>query len=280
MTGKLSIVATPIGALDDITLRALRVLREADVVLAEDTRRTRVLLEHHGIRTRLASYHAHSSDSHEASLLDQLAEGRHFALVTDAGTPLVSDPGGTLVNAARDRGITIEACPGPSAVLTALALAGLRCDDFRFVGFLPRSGRRRRARLEEIASGSSTTVFFEAPSRVRATLEELASSLEPDRRIAMARELTKVHEQVIRGSVAEVLAALPDPVLGEVTLVVEGRPEDEALALDEGALDERIRAMLSSGVSAKAVAKALAEAAGIPSRELYAKVVALKHGGG
>lgn len=274
MSGRLSVVATPIGSLDDISVRALRVLREAEVILAEDTRRTRVLTSHHGIDAKLRAYHAHSSDAVRDAILRELEAGAHFALVSDAGTPLVSDPGYELVDAARERGIPVEHLPGPSAVLTALCVAGLRCDDFRFVGFLPRSGARRRVLIDALATGGTTTVFFEAANRVRETLEELAAKLAPGTRIAVCRELTKVHEQVLRGSVADVLAGLPDPLLGEVTVVVEGRPGgDVDLALDAATIDARIDAMLDRGIAPKAIAKELAEAAGESTRDLYKRVV-------
>lgn len=276
MTGKLSIVATPIGSLDDITIRALGTLRRADLILAEDTRRTRILTRHHGIETRLRAYHAHSSDETLSGLLRELEAGAHFALVSDAGTPLVSDPGSSLVDAARDLGITVEHLPGASAVLTALCVAGLRCDDFRFVGFIARSGARRRASIDAIASSESTTVMFESPNRTHDTLAELGARLAPTRRVAMCRELTKMHEQVVRGTVAEVLAQLPEELLGEVTLIVEGTPrrEDETVLTAED-VDTQISAMLARGIAPKAIAKSLADAAGVSIRDLYKRVVEL-----
>lgn len=274
MSGRLSVVATPIGSLDDISVRALRVLREADLILAEDTRRTRVLTNHHGIDAKLRAYHAHSSEGVLEAILRDLEGGAHFALVSDAGTPLVSDPGYELVDAARARGIAVDHLPGPSAVLTALCVAGLRCDDFRFVGFLPRSGARRRALIDSIATSATTTVFFEAPPRIADTLMDLRAKLDAGTRVAVCRELTKLHEQVIRGTVSEVLENLPDPVLGEITVVVEGKPgAEEDLALDEATIDARIDSMLGRGIAPKAIAKELAEAAGESTRELYRRVV-------
>lgn len=274
MTGRLFIVATPIGSLDDITIRALRTLREADAILAEDTRRTRILTSHHGIETRLRSYHAHSGEGTTEALLRELEGGARFALVTDAGTPLVSDPGYELVDAARERGIAIEHLPGPSAVLAALCVAGLRCDDFRFVGFLPRGGSRRRAVLDSLAASETTTVLFESPNRLRDTLDDLGSRLAPGRRIAVCRELTKRHEEVIRGSVAEVLAALAPEILGEISIVVEGaaRGEDEP-TLSEDDVERRIDEMLGRGIAPKVIAKGLADALGVPTKELYRRVV-------
>lgn len=273
--GRLYIVATPIGSIDDITVRALRVLREVDAILAEDTRRTRILTSHHGIETKLRSFHAHSSSEVREGILDELERGARFALVSDAGTPLVSDPGYELVDAARERGIAVEHLPGPSAVLTALSVAGLRCDDFRFVGFLPRSGSRRRQVLDSIAASETTIVFFESPNRTRETLEDLAPRLAPGRRLAVCRELTKKHEEVLRGDVQTILAALPEDVLGEITVVVEGAPPREAdeATLDASELDARIDTMLARGLAPKAIAKSLAESSDFSTRDLYKRVL-------
>ncbi len=177
--GRLSIVATPIGNLDDITLRALRVLGEAQTILAEDTRRTRILVTHHGIGTPMRAFHAHSSPRVLERAVRDLASGAHLALVTDAGTPLVSDPGARLVAAAVDAGITVEAIPGASAVTSALTVAGLPCDVFRFVGFLPRGGGRRTRVLDEVATERGATVLFEAPGRLAATLGEAPGPARP-----------------------------------------------------------------------------------------------------
>lgn len=276
--GRLYVVATPIGSLDDLTVRAIRILREVDTILAEDTRRTRILTQHHGIETRLRSFHAHSSPETRDAIVAELVQGARFALVSDAGTPLVSDPGYELVDAARERGVDVEHLPGPSAVLTALCVAGLRCDDFRFVGFLPRSGSKRKRLLDAIAASETTTVFFESPNRLRDTLEELAPRLDSARRIAVCRELTKRHEQVVRGPVAEVIAAFPGEVLGEITILVEGVSVVEEETLDDSEIDARIDAMLARGLAPKAIAKSLAESTGSTSRELYRRVIDRKGG--
>lgn len=271
--GRLYIVATPIGSLDDLSVRAIRVLREVDLILAEDTRRSRILTAHHGIETRLRSFHAHSSPETREAIVAELVGGARFALVSDAGTPLVSDPGYELVDAARTAGVTVEHLPGPSAVLTALCVAGLRCDDFRFVGFLPRSGAKRRRLLDSIAASETTIVFFEAPNRVRDTLTDLSQRLDADRRIAVCRELTKRHEEVLRGTLAEVVAALPEDVLGEISVVIEGRESADDETLTDADVDARIDAMIARGIAPKAIAKSLAESTGSTSRELYKRVL-------
>ncbi len=222
MTGCLSVVATPIGCLDDITLRALRILREADAILAEDTRHTRTLCSKHGIRTPLRSFHEHTEHAKVDQLVKELVAGACFALVTDAGTPLVSDPGAYLVSRAAAAGVVVETIPGPSAVTAALSVAGFPVRRFAFEGFLPKSGREREEALTRISQSSVTTVIFESPYRIDSTLEELGNVLEDGRQLALCRELTKMHEQTIRGTVEEVRAALAIPSKGEITLVIEG----------------------------------------------------------
>jgi 16S rRNA (cytidine1402-2'-O)-methyltransferase len=274
--GLLSIVATPIGNLEDITLRALRTLREADLVLAEDTRHTRVLCTHHGLRPNLRSFHAHSSEGVVEQILGELEAGKHIALVTDAGTPLLSDPGAVLVRAARARGLRVEAVPGPSAITAALTVAALPVDQFRFTGFLPRSGRRRREALQLLAQDSSATVLFESPRRLLDTLEELAALLSAERQLSVCRELTKLHEEVVRGSASELVAHFRDTApRGEITLVIAGNPQP-ATELDPEDLDERIRALLESGASTKDAAAQLASETGMRKQELYARVEACK----
>jgi len=283
VSGTLSVVATPIGNLEDITLRALRILREADCVLAEDTRRTRGLLTHHGIDTRLTSLHAHTSEGRIATLADELAEGRRYALVTDAGTPLVSDPGAELVQAALARGVKVEAIPGASAVMTALCVAGIPADHFRFVGFLPRAGKRRREALATIASDRLSTVMFEAPPRLVDTLADLRAACGDGRRVAVCRELTKLHEEVARGTLAELCARHTEAPRGELTLVIEGAREVETEVVDEApkpALDpdQLITARLASGLGVREVARELAQALGIDRREAYRQVLAHRKG--
>lgn len=277
----LYVVATPIGNLEDVTLRALRVLREADLLLAEDTRRTRVLLERHGIRARPLSLHAHNEASRVEQVLARLAEGESVALVSDAGTPLVSDPGERLVAAAVAAGFDVVPLPGASAVLAALAASGLPAARFSFVGFLPRRASERDALLATLATREDTLVFFESPRRVGATLARLRDAL-GDRPACLARELTKRHEQWVRGPLSELLEGFAGGTRGEVTLVVAGaakasraRPvetgdrQDEALAAD-------IRRGVEAGRPAREIAAALARSYGRPRREVYAQVLAAR----
>ncbi|MCB9593221.1 MAG: 16S rRNA (cytidine(1402)-2'-O)-methyltransferase [Sandaracinaceae bacterium] len=271
MSGRLAVVATPIGNLEDMTLRALRTLREADAILAEDTRRTRALCSHHGVSTPLRAFHAHTPDATVQALVDELRGGAVLALVTDAGTPLVSDPGARLVAAATDAGIRVEPIPGPSAPLAALVASGLHVGAFRFVGFLPRSGGKRRVALDALETASEATVFFEAANRLPETLAELAARL-PDRRAAVARELTKLHEEVARGTLTELAERFAEAPRGEITIVVEGAPERDE-PLDEEALVKQARALLDEGRRTKAVARDLAEAHSIPVRDAYALVL-------
>ncbi len=272
--GRLSVVATPIGNLEDLTLRALRVLRECDAILAEDTRRTRALCTHHGIGAPLRSFHAHTPEEKVAALVDELRGGAHLALVSDAGTPLVSDPGARLVAAAAEAGVRVEPIPGPSAVLAALAAGGLRVGAFRFVGFLPKSGGRRARALEQIARGSEATVLFEAPGRLPATLRELAGAAGPERRAAVCRELTKLHEEIARGSLGELCERYAEPPRGEVTLLVEGAAGEEPGDVE---VDPRelARALLAEGMRTKDAARELAEATGTTVREAYAVILAV-----
>jgi 16S rRNA (cytidine1402-2'-O)-methyltransferase len=275
-SGLLSIVATPIGNLEDITLRALRTLREADLVLAEDTRRTRVLCQQHGLSCQLRSFHAYSDTRAVEHIIDELSQGKHIALVTDAGTPLLSDPGAALVAAANRSGVRVESVPGPSAITAALTVAGLPVDTFRFLGFLPRSGKRRREALEEIVSDRAASVVFESPQRLAHTLQELSAALEPERELAVCRELTKLHEQVVRGPAQQLAEHFHDGTRGEVTLVIAGRTRAATSTVSEEELDERIRAKLTEGSSARDAAHALAAETGLRKQAIYARIQALR----
>lgn len=276
LTGKLSIVATPIGNLEDITLRALRTLREAHTVLAEDTRRTRILLNHHDIRTPLRSLHAHSGPHVIEQCVSELLAGTHLALVTDAGTPIVSDPGAPLVAAAAERNVTIEAIPGPSAVTAALTVSAIACDGFRFFGFLPRTGKSRRSALAQIAANEVASVVFESPQRIARTLADLAELAGPTRKAAVCRELTKLHEEVARGDLATLHARFSDNARGEITLVVAAAEvRDEESLIDP---DARAKELLRDGESPRDAARKLAQETGMPKREAYALVQALGQG--
>ena len=222
MSGTLYVVATPIGNLEDITLRALRVLREVDLIAAEDTRRARVLLEHYHIDKPLTSLYEHNEAQKAPELVRRLATGASIALVSEAGTPLISDPGYRLIQLAIAQGIAIVPIPGACAAIAALTIAGLPTDRFVFEGFLPKRPGKRRRRLEELRSESRTMIFYESPRRICALLADM-QAVWGDRRIVLARELTKKFEEILRGRLSEVQALLAErPPLGEVTLVVEG----------------------------------------------------------
>ena len=227
----LYLVATPIGNLEDISARALRILNEADIIAAEDTRETRKLLSHFSIKTSLHSYHEHSGESATGALIERMIAGAVIALVTDAGTPGISDPGVDLVQAAIRANITVTPVPGPSAVITAIVASGLPPARFVFEGFLPRTRSSRIAKLKLLAMEERTVVIYEAPQRAGETLEEISSIFGPSRRGCVARELTKKFEEFRRGSVAELAAHYKDtPPRGECTVVIEGAPEGFELA--------------------------------------------------
>ena len=269
----LHLVATPIGNLEDVTLRALRVLREAELVLAEDTRHTRVLLERHGITASLVSLHAHNEQQRSERALAALARGADVALVSDAGTPLVSDPGERLVRAAIDAGHAVCAVPGPSAVLAALDASGLAGGAFTFLGFAPRKAGERRALFASLRDRAETLVLFESPRRLAATLSELAAALGA-RRACVARELTKLHEELARGTLAELAARFASGARGEVTLVVEGAPARAVEASSE-LVDAAIRARAAAGGSASEIARDVARATGASRSAVYERVLAI-----
>lgn len=275
--GRLSVVATPIGNLEDITLRALRILREADLILAEDTRRTMGLCRHHGIGTSLHAFHAHTPRARLEGLVERMRDGAHFALVSDAGTPLISDPGAELVRAAIDAGIAIEAIPGANAPITALVASGLLSHTFEFVGFLPRSGSRRARALLDLKKARGPVILFEAPNRIAATLRELANTLGEERRAAVCRELTKLHEEIARGTLPELAARFADGALGEITLVIGGPdspPEEDV----QPTTDEEIVSWLEvERLGTRDAAARLAERQGIGRKEAYQRILTLTH---
>jgi 16S rRNA (cytidine1402-2'-O)-methyltransferase len=279
--GTLYVVATPIGNLEDVTLRALRVLREADLLLAEDTRHTRVLLARHGIEARPVSLHAHNEAARCARALGVLAAGGSVALVSDAGTPLLSDPGARLVAAAIAAGHAASPVPGPSAIAATLCVAGLDVERFSFIGFLPRRAGPRRALLRELSPRADALVFFESPRRLAATLRELSELFGP-RRACVARELTKVYEELARGTLPELAERFAGGARGEITLVVEGAQSGGASAESAeagGDLDAQIRARLARGEGAREIAASLSSESGIPRRAVYSRVVALRGSG-
>ncbi len=277
MGGTLFVVATPVGNLGDMTARAIETLRECDRVLAEDTRRTRGLLTHFGdVGKPLERLDAHATEEDVARVVRRLVDGERVALVSDAGTPAVSDPGGRLVEAAIAAGVRVVPLPGASAVLAALVASGLAGDGrFRFFGFLPREGSARRDALAEICATAETAIVFEAPTRTTATLKELAEAT-PERGACVARELTKVHEELVRGRLAA-LAADDREWLGEVAIVLGPHaPRSREDEVNDAALDERIDESLSRGEHSRTIAERLAAWSGRPKRSIYERVVERK----
>lgn len=265
--GCLFVVSTPIGNLADFSPRAVETLRDAALVLAEDTRHSRHLLEHYGIATPLAPYHEHNEARETPRLLERLLAGETLALITDAGTPLVSDPGARLVRAAIAAGVRVVPVPGPSALLAALVASGLEADHFTFFGFLPRKGRERATALDELVALTHTAVLFEAPGRLAATLADLAARGAGERSAAVARELTKQFEETRRGTVAELQRYYEEsPPRGEVVIVLAGGVPP---APDDGAARARARMLRDAGASARDVARALVEEHGLPRNAAY-----------
>jgi 16S rRNA (cytidine1402-2'-O)-methyltransferase len=262
--GRLVVCPTPIGNLEDVTLRVLAALRDADVVACEDTRRTRVLLDRYGVQARLVSYHEHNERARATELVERMRAGETVALVSDAGMPLVSDPGFVLVRACVAAGLAVEVLPGPSAVLAALVASALPAEHWRFTGFLPRKKGDLRALLAE---ATETLVAFESPRRVAGSLAVLAE-LDPDRPVAVCRELTKVHEEVVRGSAAELAARYADAApRGEVVLVVGGAADREDAALDPAVA--AVQRLVDAGAKPREAAKVVAELTGVPANALY-----------
>jgi len=268
MSGTLYLVATPIGNLEDVTYRAVRVLREVDLIACEDTRHTRKLLDHYGISKPLTSYHEHNEAERAEELAAKLRAGTNVALVSDAGMPLVSDPGYRLVAAAIRAGVPVVPIPGPAALLAALAASGLATDSFFFAGFLPpKSGQRARA-LEALRDQTATLVFYEAPHRILETLEDIERIFGAGRPVVVARELTKLHEEFLRGTASEVRAALASraAVKGEITLLI-GR--ERAPAVDETSIEDAVDACLRAGMSRMDALKEVARRRGLSKRDVY-----------
>jgi 16S rRNA (cytidine1402-2'-O)-methyltransferase len=267
MPGILYIVATPIGNLEDITLRALRVLKEVDVVAAEDTRHTQILLSHYDIHTPLTSYHEHNEKTKSQELVKRLAQGQNIALVSDAGTPAISDPGFRLVVQAIRAGVRIIPIPGASALIAVLTASGLPTDRFVFEAFLPAKKRQRRERLQTLRDETRTLIFYEAPHRLKDALDDIHESL-GNREAVLAREVSKVHEEFLRGPVSELVRALGSgEIRGEVTLIISG--SSGAPRVNEDRLQAEIGELKGRGLRVKEIAEVLGEKFGYPKKEIY-----------
>jgi 16S rRNA (cytidine1402-2'-O)-methyltransferase len=268
----LYVVSTPIGNLGDVTRRAEQVLRAADVVLAEDTRRTGGLLRHLGIQARMVSAHEHNEQARASVVVQMLREGQRVALVSDAGTPLLSDPGARIVREVVDAGFDVVPVPGASALLAALVASGIAADRFTFYGFPPRKGPERRALLEEVAALPHASVLYESPNRVGKLLADLGDAVGAERRVCVGRELTKLHEEFFRGTAADAAAKFSGgEVLGEIVVVVEGRQTDEAQEAETDELAGRAlaQALIGQGLSPSAAAKELRRRLNLPRNEAY-----------
>ena len=278
MSGTLYVVATPIGNLEDISFRALRVLREVSLIAAEDTRRTAKLLQHYSILTPTTSFHAHNEKRKQALLLNKLNNDQAIALVSDAGTPTISDPGALIVAAATEAGIRVEVIPGPSAVITAISASGLLTGTFTFVGFSPSRLKDRIPWLNELTSEERAIVFFESPHRIRTTLEQMQHIMN-DRDIVIAREMTKVHEELVKGPISEVLKSLGSKVKGEITVVIQPKhlsskkkspPTTEQIWKEFRHLTEQL------GLGKRASISRIAKSYDMKSRDIYSAIVRAK----
>lgn len=270
MSGTLYVVSTPIGNLADMTYRAVQTLRDVNIIACEDTRQTRKLLDHYSIQASLISFHEHNEAARSDELVGRLLGGESVALVSDAGTPLISDPGFRLVRAAVAAGVPVVPVPGASACLAALSASGLPTDEYRFCGFLPRKQGERQRRLQSLTGESATLVFYEAPHRILESLEDVAAVL-ADPPVVLARELTKLHEELLRGRASEVLTDLRrrDSVKGEITLVIG---KSDAPVTDTTPVPEAVRALELQGMSRMDAIKAVARDRGLPKRDVYRAV--------
>lgn len=273
--GTLYVVETPIGNLEDMTFRAIKILQSVDVIAAEDTRHTGKLLQHFQIKTPQLSYHEHNRNDRLPELLSRLSDGKAIALVTDAGMPGISDPGYELVKACIEAGIEVVPIPGATAGITALSASGLPTDRFVFEGFLPASGRERQQRLESLQVESRTLIFYESPHRLRETLQDLAQYLAGNRNIVLARELTKLHEEFWRGSIEDAIAHYNQhEPKGEFTLIVAGAQVEQPV-LSEEALKAELEQIMAQGVSRSQASRQLAQLTKLPRRQLYQLALAI-----
>jgi 16S rRNA (cytidine1402-2'-O)-methyltransferase len=267
----LYLVATPIGNLEDITHRAIRVLNQADLIACEDTRQTQKLLNHYGIETPTVSYHEHNEATRAAELVEKLAQGARIAVVSDAGMPGISDPGFRLVSLAIERGVPVVPIPGPAAFVSALVASGLPVEPFSFRGFLSPKSTARRRELESIRNSPQTEIFYEAPHRILAALEDLVAVLGPERRIVIARELTKVHEEFLRGKAAQVLDVVKSrgEIKGEIVLLI-GPATEEETQVPAGSIRDRVEQLMrEEKLDEKAALKKVAKERGISKSDAY-----------
>ena len=270
-SGVLYLCPTPIGNLEDITLRVLKTLKEVDIIAAEDTRQTLKLLNHFDIKKPLTSYHEHNKKTKGAKLIEELKKGKSIALVTDAGTPAISDPGEDLVKLCIEEGIKVVPLPGPTAAITALVASGLDTSSFVFEGFLPTKNKEREERLNRISKEERTIILYEAPHRLKETLRELKSYV-AERKIVIARELTKIHEEFIRGTIDEVLTKLGDEIKGEIVLIIEGAQKQQV----EEKPEILIQKYLEEGMDKKEAIKRVAKELGIPKSQVYKLIIGKK----
>jgi 16S rRNA (cytidine1402-2'-O)-methyltransferase len=274
MVGILYIVATPIGNLEDITLRAIRILKEVDLIAAEDTRHTQILLSHYAIRTPLTSYHEHNERAKAQPLVERLCRGENIALLSDAGTPAISDPGYRLVVEAVRAGVRIVPLPGPSALAAVLSASGLPTDHFVFEGFLPAKKQERKAKLEALRSETRTVIFYEAPHRVKESLAHMQQIL-GEREIVLGREVSKLHEEFLRGMLRDVIAQLADrEIKGEITIIVRGATDESKVSEEE--LEKEIERLADQGMGVKQISEMIGERFRLSKRKVYQRALQLK----
>jgi 16S rRNA (cytidine1402-2'-O)-methyltransferase len=274
MVGVLYIVATPIGNLEDITLRAIRILKEVDLIAAEDTRHTQILLSHYAIGTPVTSYHEHNERAKAQPLVERLRRGENIALLSDAGTPAISDPGYRLIVEAIRAGVRIIPLPGPSALAAVLSASGLPTDRFVFEGFLPAKKQERKAKLEALRSETRTVVLYEAPHRIKESLVDMQQIL-GEREIVLGREVSKRHEEFLRGMLRDVIAQLTDrEIKGEITLVVHGATDESKVSDEE--LKEEIERLTAQGIGVKQISEMIGERYRLSKREVYQRALQLR----
>ena len=273
MSGKLYIVATPIGNLEDITLRALRILKEVDLIAAEDTRQTLKLLNHFEIAKPLISYHRHNEEIKSDILIEKLKSGENIALVSDAGTPGICDPGEEVIKKAIEEEIEVIPIPGACAMINALIASGISTSEFNFLGFLPLNKKLRKNKIEEIKKSEKTIILYEAPHKMKSTLEDLKNILE-NRKIVLARELTKIHEEFIRKNIDEILSEI-DNLKGEMILIIEGadKPIDEENELNSLSLEDHYKFYENQGLEKKEIIKKIAKDRNVSKNEIYMKFI-------